>query len=49
MKSRVLKAERNGLDEQQGERARGENLRERIAAESRIRRVLQDRILTPYL
>ena len=36
--------DRNSRDEQQGERAREENLRKRIAAESRIRSVLQGRI-----
>jgi hypothetical protein len=49
MKSRALKAERNGLDEQQGERVREENLRARIAAESRIWSALQGRIPTPPL
>ena len=37
------------LNEWQGERAREENLRERIVAESRIKSVLQGRILTPPL
>jgi hypothetical protein len=43
-KSRALKAERNGLDEQQGERVREENLRARIAVESRIRSAVQGRM-----
>jgi hypothetical protein len=34
---RASKVERNSLDKQQGERAREEDLRERIVVESRIR------------
>jgi hypothetical protein len=49
MKSKALKVERNGLNEQQGERVREENLRARIAAESRIRSALQGRIPIPPL
>jgi hypothetical protein len=44
MKSRALKVDRNCQDKYEGERAREENLRKRIAAESRIRSVLQGRI-----
>jgi len=40
MNSRGLRADRTGQDEQQGERAREENLKKRIAAESRIRSAL---------
>ena len=39
-KSGALKVDRNGQDKQQAERVREENLRARIAVDSRIRSVL---------
>jgi hypothetical protein len=48
MKSRALKIERTSVDNSK-ESGRRENLRERIAVESRIRSALQGRFPTPPL